>query len=162
MSEAKKFKVETKLSVHAFRPGGVTVADALRRADMALEIMREPCLVTIDDSLDEIETRYGSAAAQRSDEPFDELYRLSSKIIDASIFFTGADLDKAARALCQLISLCEAQGAWDWIAVDLHIDALRMLRTVGPSISPRERQAVIKGLQQVTRKRVGDPDALPA
>ncbi|MDR3511494.1 MAG: chemotaxis protein CheE [Caulobacteraceae bacterium] len=162
MSEARKFKVETRLSTHAFRPGGMTVADALRRADAALETMRGPCLETIDSAIAEIERRYGAGAAGRADEPFGDLYTLSSRIIDASIFFTGADLDKAARALCQLTALCEAQRAWDWVAIDLHLDALRMLRTVGQAIGERERLDVIKGLNQVTRKRVGDPDALPA
>lgn len=162
MSEAKKFKVETRLASHAFRPGGMTVADALRRADAALEQMRGPCLETIDESLAEIEARYGAGAAGRAAEPFSDLYALSSKIIDASIFFTGADLDKAARALCQLTALCEAQKAWDWVAVDLHLDALRMLRAVGQSIGQKARQEVILGLQQVTLKRVGDPDTLPA
>lgn len=162
MSEAKKFKVETRLSSHAFRPGGMTVADALRRADAALEVMRGPCVETIDESLAEIEARYGASAAGREAQPFGDLYKLGSKIIDASIFFTGADLDKAARALCQLTALCEAQKAWDWVAIDLHLDALRMLRTFGQSIGARERQDVIKGLHQVTRKRVGDPDTLPA
>lgn len=162
MSEARKFKVETRLSQHAFRPGGLTVADALRRADAALEVMRGPCMETIDTTLAEIEARYGAGVAGRETESFSDLYTLSAQIIDASIFMPGADLDKAARALCQLTALCEAQNAWDWLAVDLHLDALRMLRTSGTALGERERLNVIDGLNQVTRKRVGDPDSLPA
>jgi hypothetical protein len=162
VSEVKKFKVETRLSTHAFRPGGITVGDALKRADTALEAMRGPCLDSIDAALAEIDARFGPTAAGRADEPYWDLYRLASNIVDASIFFKDADLDKAGRAMCQLVRLCKALDAWDWVAVDLHIDALRMLRTVGPSLSAKERMAVIKGLHQVTRKRVGDPDALPA
>lgn len=162
MSEARKFKVETRLAMHAFRPGGMTVADALRRADAALEVMRGPCIETIDSSIAEIDQRFGVAAAGRESEPFAELYSLSSKIIDASVFLPGTDLDKAARALCQLTALCEARDAWDWIALDLHLDALKMLRANGAMLSEQARNDVITGLNQVTLKRVGDPDSLPA
>lgn len=162
MSEARKFKVETRLAMHAFRPGGMTVADALRRADAALEVMRGPCIETIDGALVEIDQRYGAGAADRANEPFADLYSLSSKIIDASIFLPGTDLDKAARALCQLTALCQAQDAWDWVALDLHIDALKMLRANGAALGEQARADVIKGLNQVTLKRVGDPESLPA
>lgn len=162
MSEARKFKVETRLAMHAFRPGGMTVADALRRADAALEVMRNPCIETIDASIAEIEQRYGPAAVGREEQSFADLYSLSSKIIDASVFLPGTDIDKAARALCQLTALCQAQDAWDWIALDLHIDALKMLRANGAALSEQMRSDVITGLNQVTLKRVGDPDSLPA
>jgi hypothetical protein len=162
MSKVKKTKVETHLSRVAFTPGGMTVADALKRVDASLETMRAPCDATIDESLTRIEIGYGAGAAGRETKSFDELYRLAAKIVDASIFASETDVDKAARALCQLTDLCRAQNAWDWVAVDLHIDTLRMLRTFGAALGAEERAAVIEGLKQVTRKRVGDPDALPA
>ncbi len=162
MSKAKKFKVETRLSKEAFRPGGLTVEEALRRADVSLEVLREPCEAVIDDALRQIEARFGPGASGRADEPFGDLYQFGSRIVDASIFAKTTDIDQAARALCQLTALCEARDAWDWVAVDVHIEALRMLRAGGASISQKERQAILTGLKQVTLKRVGDPDTLSA
>jgi hypothetical protein len=162
MRKAKSIKHETRLSKEAFAPGGMTVADALRRADASLETMRGPCDATIDASLVKIETGFGPTATGRDGKGFDDLHRLASTIIDASIFAKDCEIDKAARALCQLTNLCKAQGAWDWIAVDLHIDALKLLRSVGATLGQGERDAVLDGLRQVTRKRVGDPDTLVA
>src|SRR5208282_468897 len=148
MSQPKTMKVATRLVAESRRPGGVTVSEALKRADAALEVLRGPCLASIDESLEEMEARFGPAA-ERSAASFKELYRLASGIVDASIFLSHTDLDKAARALCQLTALCEANATWDWVAVDLHITTLRLLRVTGVSLSAAQRQAVIKGLNQV-------------
>jgi hypothetical protein len=163
MSRVKPIKVDTRLTREAFKPGGITVEDALRRADASLETMRGSCEETIDQSLAEIDCRYGAAAgAMRAGEPFDALHGLASKIIDASIFAKATDIDKAARAMCQLSRLCEARGAWDWEAVEVHIDALKLLRAMGAALGQAKRDAVLDGLRQVTLKRVGDPETLSA
>jgi hypothetical protein len=162
MSKPKTIKFETRLSKEASQPGGLTVEDALKRADASLETLRGPCEAAIDAALVQIESRFGVAVAARETERFEDLHRLAANIIDASIFARESGLDKAARTLCQLTGLCQARKAWDWIAVDLHINALRLLRAAGPSLGQSEREAVVEGLRQVTRKRVGDPDALPA
>lgn len=160
MSKPKTIKFETRLSKEGFKAGGISVDDALKRADASLETLRGPCETAIDDALAQIESRFGAAAAGRESGRFDDLHRLAANIIDASIFARESGIDKAARALCQLTGLCQARNAWDWVAVDLHINALRLLRAAGPSLGQRERGAMIEGLKQVTRKRVGDPDAL--
>ena len=155
------FKVQTRLSALALHNGGLTVGEALDRAGAALEGLRLPCQETIDVALAEIEARFGAAAAARDQAPFADLDRLASRIVDASIFLREVDLDRAARALCRLTRLCEQRGAWDWVAVELHIDALRLLRTLGPAISAQAREEVLTGLAHVTRKLVGDPETLP-
>jgi hypothetical protein len=159
MRQAKLIKVETRLAREASQPGGLSVHDALRRADAALQTLAAPCLAEIDAALAQIETQFGPEAARRADEPFSELHELATRIIDSSIFLKQVDLDKAARALCQLVSRCKAQGVWDWVAVDLHIKALGLLRTVGGSIGQSEREAVLEGLKRLTEKRLGDADA---
>ena len=81
----------------AFSPGGVSVNQALRQADAALEPLREASLAAIDASIAEIVARFGKAAAGRANEPFDDLYLLCSGIIDLGIFVVGTGLDDAAR-----------------------------------------------------------------
>lgn len=162
MSKPKTIKFETRLSKEGFKAGGISVDDALKRADASLESMRGPCEAAIDDALAQIDSRFGAAVAGRESARFDDLHRLAANIIDASIFARESGVDKAARALCELVGLCRARDAWDWVAVDLHINALRVLRAAGPNLGQAERQAMVEGLKQVTRKRVGDPDALPA
>ena len=162
MSKPRTIKFETRLSKEGFKAGGISVDDALKRADASLETLRGPCEAAIDAALVQIETRFGASAADRDTRGFEELHRLSANIIDAAIFARDSGVDKAARALCQLTGLCQARDAWDWLAVDLHVNALRLLRTAGSSLGRGEREAVVEGLKQVTRKRVGDPDAVTA
>jgi hypothetical protein len=80
-------------------------------------------------------------------------------MLDASLFVTDIDLHEASRALCELTARCEANGVWDWVADDLHIPALRLLRTSGALLTAEQRESVVAGLRKVTPKRLGDPVA---
>jgi hypothetical protein len=160
VKQVKKFKVRTRLSTMAFTPGGISVKDALARADVAIEKMRDPSLAAIDTALAAMEMRFGPANAGRDNEPPDELYELSSSIIDVAVCVRDTGIDQGAKALCDLVDLSGELGVWDWEAVDLHISTLRMLRSGGEGLGAAERGALIDGLLKVTRKRIGDPKSL--
>jgi hypothetical protein len=140
--------------------GGLSVREAVRRSEAAVDTLREPCLETIDAVLAEMELRFGPKAANREQEEFETLYGLASRIIDVSIVVRHSGLDDASRALCDLADLSGEIGRWDWPSVDVHLEALKMLRAAGESMTKEQRNAVISGLVKVTRKRVGDPKAL--
>ncbi|MEI7931781.1 MAG: chemotaxis protein CheE [Alphaproteobacteria bacterium] len=159
MSKVRKFKVKTKLSTAALR-GGITAAEAINRADAALEPYRGEALVVIDALLAEMASRFGPHAAGRDGEDLEALYMLSSRVIDASIGLSEAGVDRAAHALCTLIDLSQESGIRDWEAIDVHLEAVRLLRLHGLTFSPAEQDRVLDGLKTVTAKRVGDPDQL--
>lgn len=153
-------RVPNRVGAVMAKPGGVSAREAIRRSEAGVETLRGPGMATIDARLAEIESRFGPAAASREGESFEDLYSLCTQIIDASIFVRGTGLDDAVRAFCDLVDLCSEIGRWDWPAVDVHIDALRMLRSAGGAMDKAQRDAVISGLIKVTRKRVGDPAAM--
>lgn len=157
MSKVRKFKVKTKLSTVALR-GGITAAEALSRADEALDPYRGEALVVIDALLGEMAARFGPGAAGREVEDLEDLYMLASRVIDASIGLSEAGVDRTAHALCTLVDLSLENGVRDWEAIEVHIEALRLLRRHGHSFSPAEQDRVLDGLKTVTSKRVGDPD----
>ena len=64
MSKVRKFRVKSKLSTVAMR-GGITAAEALSRADEALDPYRGEALVVIDALLGEMAARFGPGAAGR-------------------------------------------------------------------------------------------------
>lgn len=142
--------------------GGFSAREAIRRSEAAVDTLREPCLASIDAAIGEIDQRFGPAAPERDQEDFETLYVLSTRIIDSSIVVRNSGLDDAARALCGLADLSGEIGRWDWPAVEVHVDALKMLRVAGEAMTKEQRRAVIDGLVKVTRKRVGDPNALVA
>jgi hypothetical protein len=158
VSKARKFRVRSRLATLAFQSGGVTASQALKQAEAALEPLRAPGLAAIDAAIAEIDARYGPAAAGRANESFEDLYRLSATIIDMAMFVPGSGLDDGARSFCGLVDLSHELDLWAWDAIDVHIEALRLLRTAGAAMSAAQRRSILDGLIQVTRKRVGDPD----
>lgn len=157
MSKVRKFRVKSRLATLAFQSGGISANQALKQADAGLESLRGPGLAALDASLAEIEARYGPGAAGRTSEPLEDLYRLSCNVIDMALFVPGSGMDDAARCFCGLVDLSHELDIWAWDAIDVHIEALRLLRTAGAAMSAPQRQSILDGLIQVTRKRVGDP-----
>lgn len=159
MNQVMKFKVRSRISKLAFK-GGITAREAVSRADAAIEALRGPCLAAIDSTLAEIDARFGHSAADRNAEPLSDLYGLASQIIDAGIGLPNSGIDQAARALCELVDLSLVAESRSWVAIDVHIRALQLLRTHGTTLSPQRREAVIHGLGEVVVKQFG-PAAAP-
>ncbi len=157
MSHVRKFRVHSRIARLAIGHGGITVAEALKRASVALEEMRPPCIQMIDDCLAEIDRRFGPLASDRADEPLEDLYTLSSCVIDVAGALPNSGLDQAANALCELVDLTLGSGQVGWVAFDVHIRALHLLRAHGASLSEQRRRAVITGLRDVVIKRFGPP-----
>ena len=161
MKPVRSFKMKTRLATVALKSGGITVAEALKAADESLESMRGPCEESLDAALAEIHARFEPGRRDEAERPYADLAQLASRIIDSSQFHREFGLDAAARSLFQLIRLCEAQATWDWVAIDLHVNAVRLLRTSGAAINASARAGILNGLHSVTLKRVGDPNNLP-
>jgi hypothetical protein len=158
MRPVRKLKVRSRLASLAFKGGGITVNAALKQADLALEPLRAPGLIVLDAAIAEIERRYGREASGRAGEPFEDLYLLCSRVIDLALFVPDSGLDEAARAFCGLADLSQELKTWAWDAVEIHIEALKLLRMSGAAMSQAERDAILEGLAQVTQKRLGDLD----
>lgn len=158
MSDVRSFRVVSKMARLATSSGGITAHESLLRAEKALESLRAPCLLAIDEHMAEIELRFGSDAAGRSAEPMNDLYRLSSRIIDVSMGLPDSGIDDGARAVCEMVARSRARGALDWASVDVHLAALKLLRSRGQALPATARLAVLAGLGNVLTKRVGEAD----
>ena len=152
MSVVRKFRAPNRLSMLIKASGGAMAKDALEAADAALEPLRAPSLAVLDAALAEIEARFGRpAAATRGDETYQDLYALALRIIDVSGFLPGSCVDQAAISFCALVDNCAEANAWRWDAIDVHINALRLLRASG--LTPDQRRAVIEGLNKVSQRQ---------
>lgn len=160
MNTVRKFRVKSKLSKAIGPSGGISAALALKRANDGLKAIRVPCIADVDANLATIYGQFGPGGTKRSEEALEDLYELATRIIDVSICLQGSGIDLAARALCDLIDLSETLGVCDWQAVDVHIDALKLLRTAGLAMGESQINHVLDGLARVARKRVGDPKSL--
>ena len=155
MSVVRKFRAPNRLSMLVKASGGVMAKDALEAAEAALEPLRAESLGVLDAALVEIESRFGkTAAATRASGAYQDLYTLALRIIDVSGFLPGSCVDQAAISFCALVDNCAEANAWRWDAIDVHINALRLLRTA--DLSPEQRRAVIDGLNKVSQRRIDD------
>jgi hypothetical protein len=155
MSVVRKFRAPNRLSMLVKAAGGVLAKDALAAADAALEPLRAESLAVLDAALAEIEARFGKpAAATRASEAYQDLYALALRIIDVSGFLPGSCVDQAAISFCALVDNCAEANVWRWDAVDVHINALRLLRT--STLGADQRRAVIDGLNKVSQRRLDE------
>ncbi|WP_297512185.1 chemotaxis protein CheE [uncultured Caulobacter sp.] len=146
----RKFRPNNRLSTLIKQKGGVLAQDAIAAAERGVESLRESSLAALDQTLAEIDRRFGKDALGRQAETFDALYLLGSRIIDVGAFVSDSGVDKAAVSLCTLADDCAETGAWRWDAVDVHLNALRLLRSVGASLPADQREAMLEGLYQVS------------
>jgi hypothetical protein len=164
VTTVRKLRLKSRLSTLIRRPGGMTAFQAAKKAEAGLDGLRPMCLAALDETLAEVYAKFGSQAPDRANAEMSELYMAGLKIIDCSIGLPHTDIDAAARALCALADLCEEAGVRDWVAVDVHIEVLRLLRATGWNLTQEQRAEMIESLSAVTRKRLkssGMPDDAP-
>ena len=149
----RKFRPPNRLANMIRDRGGLLAKDAIVAAEAGVESLREASMAALDEGLTEIERRFGKAAPDRDGESFEALYLLASRVIDVSAFVMDAGVDKAAMSLCGLADSCAEAKAWRWDAVDVHLNALKLLRAVGAELPAEQRDAMLQGLYQVSHYR---------
>jgi len=154
--EVRKIRVRSRLAKLAVVGQGMNVRQALVNAEAAIEASRPPSLIELDRCLTEIHRTFGPTAHGRDDCDLEGLYRLSSGIIDVSHALPSSGIDRAAWALCSLADGCSQRGVKDWPAIDVHVQAISLLRAVGASLPQAAKEAILEGLSKVTLKRVGE------
>lgn len=152
----RKFRPPNRLAAMIKDRGGVLAKDAIAAAEAGVESLREATMTALDEQLAEIERRFGKGAPDRETETFETLYHLASKVIDVSIFVADAGVDKAAMSLCGLADSCAEAKAWRWDAIDVHLNALKLLRAAGAQLPVEQRDAMLQGLYQVSHFRPDD------
>ena len=156
MSGAIFRRVPNKLSQLAVGRGGITVAEAVKHANTALDELKDTSIAIIDEQLLEIDRMFGPGNPERDGLSLDILYEKASRIIDAGGGLPDSGLDECARAVCDLVVRSRANRICDWDAIDVHIATLKVLRIQGQSLSATQRCTVLKGLSDVTAKRAGE------
>lgn len=152
----RKFRPPNRLASMIKARGGILAQDAIIAAEAGVESLREASLAALDATLAEIDGRFGAAAEGRDGEAFDALYLLGSRIIDVGQFVSDSGVDKAAMSLCTLADSMAEAGVWRWDAVDVHLNALKLLRAMGAELPEKQRAAMLEGLYQVSHYRPGE------
>ncbi len=156
MAPPRIFSRENRLAKLVRKPGGLTAAEALGRADRYLEAVREKSVSALDGM---IETVAQIAASK-------DLTKLATVKTNANENFSLAgtfqlkEPSEAANSLHELLIYGPQGEATSWSSIGVHVDALRSLRRPEMNGDQSGRMAVVQGLRLVSArlKRAGDPN----
>lgn len=152
MTVVRKFKIPNRLRATLFSGGGKRIDEAVSDADAGLATLVEACLAAVADCIARIESGFGPRVADREANDMADLYRLSAAIIDACAPIEPKALADAARSLCDVLDHAMEGGRWDWPAVDIHIDALKLLAS-GMDLGEGGEQQLIQSLDKLRQHR---------
>lgn len=146
MTRARFFFPDVRLKRLLEEPGGMSVKDALRRADEAIESVRDNCLFAIDKKIAEI-AAYKEGSVQSST----KCYKLSNEIYAEAGVFGLHELSAVAHNLCEMLSSAGA-GSVSGRVVSVHADAMHALRSPAVSGNQNLRRAVVDELHRLTSR----------
>lgn len=148
MTTVKITRSKSSLSRKMAVPGGRTVQEAIALAEKGLEGHREAGLASIASLLVQLE----EATALRAPDSHAGIYSLAAELLDMAGFFETGPLYTATFSLCDIADRMQADGAWDWPSVAVHVGAMRLIMSDGCQANATS-EAVLDGLDAV-RKRI--------
>ncbi len=151
MSDVRIFRVPNRLREKILKSGGPRALEILAKGDKVMVDLRQPSLENIDKLIAEIVKGYGRAN-RKGDEDFLVLYTLAANIIDICAPVADLEIDRAAFFLCELVDRCGARNVWDWPSVDVHIDALQLLRLDEGHLPAEARMKIFLGLKKINNR----------
>jgi hypothetical protein len=160
MSAVKRIKVKNRLAAVVRMPGGKTVAEAVAGAELQLEAIKDDCVSALDASLAAMNLVANSLKAGHKPEQLSELYDLANDVIGVASVAGHGSVGDAAYSLCELLDNFMEASQWNWAAVEVHMNGLKLLRAMGDKLGEAEREQVLEGLRAVVR-RLGGGDSEP-
>lgn len=142
MSAHREFRPRNRLAEMIHEPGGLTIEDALRRAESNIESLHGEVTAAIDQALAKLQQ-----AMPLGVDGADEMYRRSNDIVGFAVTLALRDVGRAAYSLCELLDRQRTRGSWNAQAVAVHVEALRLLRE--PSGDAVSRAKILDGLDRV-------------
>lgn len=145
--ETGTFKYRTNLARKMSAPGGLTIREAISRAEAGLELHREDAMTGLAEALSGLEA---SCAGRAVDCIYDE----AAALLDTAGFFNTGPLYMALFSLCEISSRMTETGAWDWPSIEVHVRAVRLILAEGCRETEGTR-VIIDGLAAVARRTAG-------
>lgn len=131
-------------------PGGLTVADALARAQANLETLKPTCLAEQIALLEYAEAALDRLGATFDDAALAELYAIAVRGIGTGSVCGAPAVDEALNSLCDLVDHFRNNGQYDRDAIGVHVRAWRLL--LNPDLPVEGAQPVLAGLRKVAAR----------
>jgi hypothetical protein len=144
----RKFQPENKLAKAMDDPTGLLFGQALKRAAVNIEGVRDAHMAALEEKLDSLCLQAASAAGSREPEGLAELYRLAREILSDAGALRLKDISRAAHSLCELMTTAQNRKQL-WAGIAVHVDAITALRRASNGNDARE--AILAGLETISR-----------
>jgi hypothetical protein len=116
-------KVRTSLQRQMARPGGITIDEAVERAEQGLESHRNRIMEILQAQVDLL----NSLCRRRPPKADSKIYALASALVDLAGFLEIPPFYTAAYSLCEATHQMTAAKTWSWPAVEVHAHALTLI-----------------------------------
>jgi hypothetical protein len=148
MSRPRVFAVENTLAKMAREPGGRTAEAAVKAAETRVEAQRGVSLASLIEKADQLG---GLATAARTEAPsaLGPVYDLSNAIFGLASAFGLKALSDAAISLCDLADHFRSTDEVNWPAIDVHVNGIRLLASMGEKAAVSGGDAILDGLRKV-------------
>jgi hypothetical protein len=146
----------TGLNRRARTDGGLTQADAVKAVEARLDTIKTDVLASLDTLIEEMFTEKPALAADIG-AACGRLYALSSQVVGVAGPFCPPEVPGAAVSLCELIENMGASGKWSAGSVIVHLDSLKLLRSMPDDEEKAARQKIFNGLRRIASQ--ADPKA---
>jgi hypothetical protein len=152
MSQVKKSRMRPRLAqLISQKGGGLYVAEALKRADAALETLREPSLTGIDDYIAALDALLVSSAEDHA--RIEGLYARAADIVSLCGAERNEAVQVAARSLCELLDEADGLTPSALAGVKVHIGSIKLLHRA--DADPALQGPILQGLASVLEKQRG-------
>jgi hypothetical protein len=156
MTDARVFKIENRLTKVISLPGGKTIAEALRGADVRIASVRDDCLASLSAKGARLQQLADLARRDSDEVAVAGLYSTANEVFAIASAFDMAELAEAAYGLCDLVDDSRTRAAINWPAVGVHVDAIRFLGSQAGAEDSATRRAIVAGLREVAARFAGD------
>jgi hypothetical protein len=156
MSAVKKIKVKNRLAAVVRMPGGKTIAEAVAGAEARLEDIKNDCMATLDAILATMAALIANPSDAAPEALAAGLYELSNDVVGIAGLAGLDDMSKAAYSFCDLLDVFTDQGGWNVAAVEVHMNGLKLLRTMSDEMSESDRTEILDGLTAVVNRIKAD------
>lgn len=148
MSEARFITPPVRLAEIVGKPGGVAVAEAIARAERNLDAIRPACRADMMQLLETCDAALKAMGDAYDEDAITALYATAVRGIGAGAVCGAPTVDMALTSLCDLITHLLARGQQDRKAIEVHIQAWRLLMTT--DLPEAACETVLEGLRRVS------------
>lgn len=152
-SPSRTFAVENKLAIITREPGGRTIENAVRAAETLVEATRAASITSLGEKAEQMTVLAAEGRASGDPAAFKRIYDLSNAIYGLAGSFSLKPLAEAAFSLCDLTDAFRSGEPANWPAIDVHVDGIRLLASLGEKAGAAGSESILEGLRRV-RARV--------